>query len=129
VHVLNGAAEHGWTPRDVNQLITDWIGTGHWIPDAPHKPIGLLGGILKSHGNLQERPAALDIAREREELAQRRERVDQQLAERQSASHARAAGREALSGPGRAAVRAALADAAERTRRRFDADTPRNGRS
>src|SRR5258708_4506305 len=49
VHVLKGAAEHGWTPRDVNQLITDWIGTGHWIPDAPHKPIGLLGGMLKAH--------------------------------------------------------------------------------
>ena len=41
--ILAGPAHHGWTPRDVNQLITDWIGTGHWVPDTPHKPIGLLG--------------------------------------------------------------------------------------
>ena len=50
--MLTGAARHGWTPRDVNQLITDWIGTGHWVPDESHKPIGLLGAILAAHGNL-----------------------------------------------------------------------------
>ena len=81
--VLAGAARHGWTPRDVNQLITDWIGTGHWIPDSPHKPIGLLGGILAAHGNLEDRPAALDEARELAELAAARERVANQLAERE----------------------------------------------
>ena len=32
---------HGWASRDVNQLIGDWIGVGHWLPDTPHKPIGL----------------------------------------------------------------------------------------
>lgn len=127
IHVLKGAAEHGWTPRDVNQLITDWIGAGHWIPDAPHKPIGLLGGILKAHGNLQERPAALEMAREREELATARHRIDQQLAQRRSSTQARAAGREALSGPGRDAVRRALAEAAERTRRRFHQAPPPAG--
>jgi hypothetical protein len=118
VHVLKGAAQHGWTPRDVNQLITDWIGTGHWVPDSPHKPIGLLGGILAAHGNLDERPAALDVAREQEELARARDRVARQLADREIADQAREAGRAALSGPGRAAVRQALAEAAERTRRR-----------
>jgi hypothetical protein len=123
IHVLKGAAEHGWSPRDVNQLITDWIGTGHWVPDAPHKPIGLLGGILKAHGNLQERPAALDMAREQEELAAARRRVAQQSAELEAARQGRSVGRAALSGPGREAVRRALAEAAERTRRRRFGDT------
>jgi hypothetical protein len=120
VHVLKGVADHGWTPRDVNQLITDWIGTGHWIPDAPHKPIGLLGAILAAHGNLDERPAALDVAREQEELARAQDRVARQLTERTTSGAAKEAGRAALSGPGREAVRRALAAAAERTRRRRD---------
>jgi hypothetical protein len=118
VHVLKGAADHGWTPRDLNQLITDWTGTGHWIPESPHKPIGLLGRILAVHGNLDERPAALDVAREQEELARARERVARQLAERKTLRAAKEAGRAALSGPGREAVRQALAEVAERKRRR-----------
>jgi hypothetical protein len=116
--VLKGPAEHGWTPRDINQLLTDWIGTGHWLPDLPHKPIGLLGGILAAHGNFEERPSALDVAREQEELARARQRVTQQLADRTIAERARETGRAALSGPGRAAVRQALAEAAERNRKR-----------
>jgi hypothetical protein len=116
--VLTGPARHGWTPRDVNQLITDWVGTGHWIPEAPHKPIGLLGAILAAHGNLQERPSALDEARELAELAAARERRAQQLAERDADRAAREAGMAALSGPGRAAARQALSDIAERARRR-----------
>jgi hypothetical protein len=116
--VLTGAARHGWTPRDVNQLITDWIGTGHWIPDDPHKPIGLLGAILAAHGNLQERPSALDEARERAELAAARERRAQQLAESDAHRAAREAGRAALSGAGREAARQALAEIADRARRR-----------
>ncbi len=116
--MLTGAARHGWTPRDINQLITDWIGTGHWIPESPHKPIGLLGAILAAHGNLAERPAALDEAREREELAAARERLAKQLAERETNRAAREAGRAALSGPGREAARQALEQIAERARRR-----------
>jgi hypothetical protein len=116
--VLSGAARHGWTPRDVNQLITDWIGTGHRIPNEPHKPIGLLGAILASHGNLQDRPAALDIAREQAELAEARARVADQLAQRDAHQQAREAGRAALEGPGRDAARKALQDIAERARRR-----------
>lgn len=118
VRVLAGPARHGWTARDVNQLITDWIGTGHWMPDSPHKPIGLLGRIIAVHGNLEERPAALDVAREQAELAEARRRVASQFEERETARRAREAGRAALSGPGREAVRRALADAVERTRRR-----------
>lgn len=116
--VLAGPAKHGWTPRDVNQLITDWIGTGHWVPDAPHKPIGLLGRMIAVHGNLDERPAALHVAREQEELAEARRRVARQIEERETLRRQREAGRAALSGPGREAVRQALAEAAERTRRR-----------
>jgi hypothetical protein len=127
-HVLTGPAQHGWTPRDVNALITDWIGTGHWIPEQPHKPIGMLGAILAAHGNLQDRPAAADEARERAELAAARERLAQQLAERDANRAAREAGRAALSGPGREAARQALSDIAERARRRRrrspDGDTP-----
>jgi hypothetical protein len=125
--VLTGPAQHGWTPRDVNALISDWIGTGHWIPEQPHKPIGMLGAILAAHGNLQDRPAAADEARERAELAAARERLAQQLAERDANRAARDAGRAALSGPGREAARQALSDIAERARRRRrspDGDTP-----
>jgi len=116
--VLTGVARHGWTPRDINQLITDWIGTGHWIPESPHKPIGLLGAILAAHGNLAERPAALDEAREREELAAAREHLAKQVAERETDRAAREAGRAALCGPGRESARQALEQIAERARRR-----------
>jgi len=57
-------------------LITDWIGVGHWLPESPYKPIGLLGAILAWHANLAERPAAVDMAREAAELAAHRDRVE-----------------------------------------------------
>ncbi|BBZ15069.1 helix-turn-helix domain-containing protein [Mycobacterium branderi] len=116
--ILAGPARHGWSPRDINQLITDWIGTGHWMPDSPHKPIGLLGAILAWHDNLDERPAAADVARELAELAAARARVAEQIARREQAERAREAGREALNGPGHAAAREALAQIAQRAKRR-----------
>lgn len=70
--LLAAPAAHQWTPRDLNQLVTDWLGVGgRRIPDYPHKPIGLLGAMLAWHGteHLAERPAALDEAREAAELA------------------------------------------------------------
>jgi hypothetical protein len=82
--------------------------------------------MLKAHGNLQERPAALDVAREQEELAASRHRVAQQIAEREAGRQARSLGRAALSGPGRDAIRRALTEVTERTRRRFDGD-PKSG--
>jgi hypothetical protein len=105
--LLASPARHGWTARDLNQVIGDWVGVGHWLPDAPHRPIGLLGAILAWHGseNLSDRPAALDEAREVAELAAHRARLAAQLAERAHAEQARAAGRVALSGPGHAADR------------------------
>ncbi len=116
--VLAGPARHGWTPRDVNTLIGDWVGTGHWLPDDPHKPIGLLGAMLAAHGDLTNRPSAYEVAREREELARARARIAAQLAAREANRMAREAGRAALSGPGRAAARTALEDIRERARRR-----------
>ena len=109
--ILAGPAAHGWTPRDINQLITDWIGTGHWIPDSPHKPIGLLGGILAWHGrdNLADRPAALDEAREAAELAAERARIAANHADRAAHERARNAAQLAMHGTGRAAARAELA--------------------
>lgn len=120
--VLAEVARHGWTPRDVNQLITDWIGTGHWMPDTPHKPIGLLGAILAAHGNPAERPSALDEARERAELEAARQRVADQLASREVDRQAREAGRAALDGPGRQAARRALDEIARRRRNRGPSD-------
>ena len=118
VRILAGPARHGWTPRDVNTLIRDWVGTGHWLPEDPHKPIGLLGTMLAAHGDLDNRPSAYEVAREHEELARARARVAAQLAAREANREARDAGRAALSGPGRQAAREALRAIQERARRR-----------
>jgi hypothetical protein len=121
--VLARAETHGWTPRDVNQLITDYIGVGNWVPDSPHKPAGLLGAILHWHANLEERPAALHEAREAEELAGHRARIAEQLAEREAHRKAREAGKAALAGPGHTAARQALEEALKRRH-----EHPRRGR-
>jgi hypothetical protein len=107
-HILAGPAAHGWTARDLNQLIRDWVGTGHRLPAKPHKPIGLLGAILAAHANLDERPAALDVAREQAEVVRRR-------ADREAAALGRQRGTEALSGPGRRAALQATAALARRS--------------
>ena len=125
--VLRGPARHGWTPRDVNTLIRDWVGTGHWLPEIPHKPIGLLGAMLAAHGDLKNRPSAYEVARESEELAQARVRIAAQLAARDANRQARDAGRAALSGAGRQAARKALEDIRERARRRRHENPDANG--
>ncbi|MFQ2879824.1 helix-turn-helix domain-containing protein [Mycobacterium sp. ML2] len=117
--ILAGPARHGWTPRDLNALITDWAGVHRCtVPDSPYKPIGLLGAILAWHGhdNLAERPAAIDEAREAAQLAADRARIAAQLHARETTAAARAAGRAALAGPGHAAARAVLADIGRRRR-------------
>jgi hypothetical protein len=119
--VLTGAARHGWTPRDINQLLTDWITTGHWLPERPHKPIGLLGAIIAAHGNLAERPAALDEAREAAERAQRRARIATQLAQREENRRRREARWAAADSPERVAARKTIRDILTRKRvRRTD---------
>ena len=107
--LLAAPARHGWVPRDLNQLVSDWSGVHRWVPDDPYKPIGLLGAMLAWHGDLQDRPAAADMAREAAELVTHRARVADQLAELDRAAAARAAGRAALDGAGHAAARAAAA--------------------
>jgi hypothetical protein len=117
-YVLSDPARHDWSPRDINQLISDWTGTGHWLPERPHKPIGLLGTILAWHGNVEDRPAAADVAREEAERAERRERIAAQLAERQEQHRHRQAGRAARHGAGHRAAQQVLAEIAERSRQR-----------
>jgi hypothetical protein len=114
--ILAGPAAYGWTARDINQLITDWLGTGHWIPDRPHKPIGLLGAILAWHGpeNLADRPAAAEEAREAAELAAEQQRKAANAIERAAHQRARSAAQAAAQGPGRAAARAQAAAIARR---------------
>jgi hypothetical protein len=116
--ILAGPARHGWTPRDLNTLMRDWVATGHWLPETPHKPIGLLGAMLAAHGDLKDRPSAYEVAREDEALARARTRIAAQLTARDANRQAREAGRAALSGPGRQAARKALEDIRERARRR-----------
>lgn len=92
--ILAGPARHDWTVRDVNQLIRDWAGVGNWIPTNPHKPIGLLGAIVKWHGhdNLDDRPAVLEDARRAAERHRDRQRraADQAVIDRGLAARARA---------------------------------------
>jgi len=114
--ILAAPARHGWCARDINQLITDWIAVGHRLPQRPHKPIGLLGAILVWHGphNLDDRPAAADMAREAAELAAHRAHLGAAQAAHIEHERARAVGRAALGGAGHAAARAAAAAAARR---------------
>lgn len=114
--MLAAPAAHGWTARDLNQLITDWLGVGHWIPDTPHKPIGLLGAILAWHGadNLAERPAAADIAREAAARAAHQVHLGAQHAAHLEHQRARETGRRALASAGHAAARMAAAEATKR---------------
>ena len=116
--VLAVPAAHGWTAHDLNQLIRDWVGTGHWMPSRPHKPIGLLGAILAWHDNPQERPAVYEEAREAADRAAHRRRIAEQFAERERHQRAREAARAEIDGPGHRAARQVLAQIAERRRRR-----------
>ncbi|WP_308012177.1 helix-turn-helix domain-containing protein [Mycobacterium intracellulare] len=123
--MLAAPAAAGWTPRDLNQLITDWLGVGRRIPDTPARPIGLLGAILAWHGadNLADRPAALDEARE----AQARAAAEQTRSADSAASHrahgaGRAVGKAAQAGPGRAEAFAALSAARRRSAGRRTAE-------
>jgi hypothetical protein len=117
--LLAGPERHGWTPRDVNQAIRDYVCVGgNWVPDRPHKPAGLLGAILRWHGDLAERPSALDEAREAAELTATRARIAQNAIETEQSKRAREAGRAALGGPGHMAARQALADILDRRRSR-----------
>lgn len=67
---LAGPAAHGWTPDDINQAIREWRTVGaNYLPERPHRPIGLLNVIL--HWNGTEPPGAADRARAAETAALR----------------------------------------------------------
>jgi len=115
--MLAAPAAAGWTPRDLNALVSDWLGTRHRIPDAPPRPISLLGTLLawhSAHNTLADRPAALDEAREAHERTARAARQIAREADHDAHCKGRAAGRVAATGPGRAAVFAELAHARRR---------------
>jgi hypothetical protein len=116
--LLAAPARHRWTPRDLNQLITDWAGVHRRaIPDSPHKPIGLLGAILAWHGHdhLDQRPAAHEEAREAAAAAAHRAQLAAAQAAHTEHLRARDAARRALGGAGHTAARAAAAAAARRS--------------
>ncbi|VAZ99725.1 hypothetical protein LAUMK4_04698 [Mycobacterium persicum] len=118
--MLAAPAAAGWTPRDLNQLVTDWLGVGRRIPDTPARPIGLLGAMLAWYGidNLADRPAAADMAREAAELAVHRERRAAAPAEHAAELAAREQGRAALSGTGHAWAAREFARLANQSARR-----------
>ena len=109
--LLAAPARCGWTARDLTAAVNDWLGTGHRIPDQPHKPIGLMGAILAGHGDFSDRPTALDDARQRDDLASRRTWRAAVRADAARQAQARQQAKDALDGPGRAACRQALRDA------------------
>lgn len=106
---LTAVAAHGWTAKDLKQLLRDWERTGgHCMPTEPYKPIGLVCAAIGWHerNSLDDRPAAM----EQERLRRHQEERRQFRAEMEAARVAR---REAQSRLGKPAHRAAQQVAAE----------------
>jgi len=101
-------SQAGWTDRDVIQHLNDAATTtGFRIYDAPHNPVKYLLALLH-RADIGERPTLwrdAHAAAEAQAAAQRIAAVPAQLA---AAAAAHEAGRAALTGPGRAQVRAIL---------------------
>ena len=115
--MLAAPAAAGWTPRDLNALVSDWLGAGHRIPDAPPRPIALLGTLLawhNAHNTLANRPAALDDARAAHAEAARAARPRAGEDAHRAHLRGRAAAQVAVTGAGRAAVAAEIAAARRR---------------
>ncbi len=103
-----------WTARDLNQLIATHAGTGRRLLGSPRRPIGYLSWLLTQHGDLQDRPCALDDAREAAAaMAAAQERARQDTARVRHQAD-RAAGVAALGGAGHAAARRELGRIASR---------------
>ncbi|WP_236740180.1 repa [Mycobacteroides abscessus] len=68
--LLAAPAAHGWNPADINTMIREWVSVGgNYLPPKPYRPHGLLGAILKWHGDLSDRPAAAADAQAAAHLA------------------------------------------------------------
>ena len=100
-------AAHDWTARDLNKLLDNHARSGSRVFTHPHNPIGYLSWLL-NRVDLADRPCALEDARDAEDAAAAAHRIAQQGALRADAARRRATGRDALTGPGRAAVQAVL---------------------
>lgn len=77
--VLKRTAHAEWTVEDLHQLLRDHVSLGGWIAATPHDPLQLVGWLIKKHGDLEDRPAAADMAREAEfraSAAARREAIE-----------------------------------------------------
>jgi len=106
-------AAHDWTGRDLNKLLDIHARSGSRVFTHPRNPIGYLSWLL-NRVDLADRPCALEDARDAEDAAAAAQRRAQQAAVRVDAARRRATGRDALSGPGRAAVQAVLDHRARR---------------
>ncbi|OKH62492.1 hypothetical protein EB74_16460 [Mycobacterium sp. SWH-M5] len=74
---LAGPAAHGWTPEDLNIALAEWVRVGgHWMPETPYKPIGLLRKVLAWHGDLSNPPTAAERAREAERFRRHQLRIN-----------------------------------------------------
>lgn len=107
--LLAGPAAHGWEPEDINMMIREWASVGgNYLPAQPYRPHGLLGAILKAHGDLANRPAADARAQVAAHLAAEQAHTAAYIVELNKPTPASAASRRA--------ARAAFAQA-ERTRK------------
>jgi len=100
-------AAHDWTARDLNKLLDNHALSGSRVFTHPRNPIGYLSWLL-NRVDLADRPCALEDARDAEDAAAAAQRRARQPAACADAVRRRAAGRDALTGPGRAAVQAVL---------------------
>lgn len=65
--LLAAPAAAGWRVDDLHQVLVDYQGVhGQWIAAAPRSPLKLMGGVLKWHGDLADRPAEAILAQEAE---------------------------------------------------------------
>lgn len=62
--ILAAPAAHDWTPQDINMALREFVTvSGRYMPDRPHRPIGLVGAAIAAVG-VENPPAALERARE-----------------------------------------------------------------
>lgn len=95
--LLAPAAAMGWTPEDINTMIREWGSVGgHYLPNDPYRPHGLLGAIFKAHGDLANRPAADAQAQAAQLRAAEAAQITQRRAEAAAATPASAQTRAAL---------------------------------
>jgi len=113
--LLAGPASHGWTARDLNQLLDDHTATHGQLLANPRRPIGYLSWLLH-HTDLADRPCALDDARAAAETAEAAQRKTTQAAAAVQHNADRQAAQTALGGAWHTAARAAV-DAVVRRRR------------